>query len=86
MLTYCLLKQGIHSPTGHSILNGDGQVDDRDIRVLIEDILATRLGDTDFDGDGVVVFRDFVFLSNEFGFARENPLSAAANDAGFAGR
>lgn len=58
MLTYCLQKQEIHSSTEHSILNGDRQVDDRDIRALIDDILATRLGDTDSDGDGVVVCRD----------------------------
>ena len=46
-------------------LNSDGQLDDEDVTYLIEQILGTRRGDIDLDGE--VQFSDFVTFSTFFG-------------------
>lgn len=46
-------------------LDGDLALTESDIRVLVEDIANTKLGDTEFDGD--VDFIDFLVLSTNFG-------------------
>ena len=46
-------------------LNGDHQVDALDHAFLAEDLIGTRYGDTDLDGD--VDFVDFQMLSSRFG-------------------
>lgn len=48
-------------------LNNSDSVDTDDLTTLVEDILQTRRGDTDLDGD--VDFGDFVTLSGKFGAA-----------------
>lgn len=46
-------------------LNGDLMVDQEDVTYLVEDVLQTRRGDVDLDGD--VDFQDFVILSINYG-------------------
>ena len=46
-------------------LTGEGVIDERDVEVLVEDILQTRLGDANLDGD--VDQDDFTELARNFG-------------------
>lgn len=46
-------------------LNEDGQMDLRDASFLVEEVFATRWGDSDLDGE--VNFNDFLNLSSNFG-------------------
>ena len=48
-------------------LDGDGMVNEADVRVLVEDAFATSLGDANLDGS--VTFADFLVLSGNFGGA-----------------
>lgn len=62
-----LLVSGIrsHSDLPRFELTGDNVLDQRDLDYLIENVLRTRRGDTDLDGD--VDFADFLKLSASFG-------------------
>ena len=46
-------------------LNGDAAVDQLDVDTLVRDILSTRYGDTDLDGN--VDIADFLSLASHFG-------------------
>ena len=62
-----LLTQAIrdNSTDDRFDLNDDGMLDEDDLNVMVTDVLNTRFGDTDLDGD--VDFADFLNLSKGFG-------------------
>lgn len=60
------LQTHIHTMEGDPKfdLTGDGAVDEQDLQHVIQNVLGTRLGDSDLDRD--VDFEDFVALTNNF--------------------